>query len=600
MELYHDSLLTKFHYDENGNPVAVDCRETQVVTNKAMVQLAEFPDSYHRVTVTKEDGSRLAETLNPQALENHQFYVNYNNGIVYVHTDLIGKALTFAYRGRGVELLSTNRIFHKYNQDSECIVETLSEIVDNFIEEVDEVIERGEEAERQLIETNERINEQEEIRKENEENRNQVFTEQMERIEQEIFDKDSKFQTQLAEQQETFEEAMNDWNGEFDGFIQENTVELNEAISNIYETNSRLNQNEQNRQDVFNHKLQEVEDKILSNEAEFNTQKDKFDESFAEKLEEFDGRFEQKTDEQQLSFEEKLREWEQIVSSLGVINDNAVSPYSTWSSDKISKLGEASSLPNTIVKRSMSGDIYADKIFLGNDGGFLGYGTLNEWDIDGLYTQVGKSFVQVLTDENASVNASQMKVAKRDMNGGLMATKFSVQDLDGAEKGEFSVDRYNKPIFSRDGIEKQILLTNHDVKNVERGTWTPRPKVENGAEIVSDAVGHYFVIGTMAVITGRFSWTSLPADTNGRLIIPLPFICRGNATTGNIGIRNGLGIPSDAYDVICEVPSSTNELRFYCVKSGKTGANYHVSNLATSGEIHFSVVILIPDEIMVG
>ena len=590
MELYHDSLLTKFHYDEQGNPVAVDCQETQVVTNKAMVQLTEFPDLYHRVTVTQEDGSRLAEAMSSHHLKPNQFFVNYNNGIVYVHTDLIAKPLTFAYRGRGVELLSTNRIFHKYNQDSECIVETLSEIVDNFIEEVDEVIERGEEAVRQLIETNETVKQQEEERQVNEAERERVFEEQMSRIEQEIFDKDSEFQTQLGRQQETFEETLEDWNLSFTDL--ENT----------------LNANEQDRQNLFDQKLQEVEQKILDNESEYNTQLAKFEEDFNERLQDYDSRASEQRDEFRQEFDEKLVEWEGIIPSIGIIDDTSISPTKTWSSEKIndeiSIVGTSSNIPNTVVRRDDFGSASFEQVSLGENG-FISHGVVEEFGINGLYTGGVKGLTQIVTNDDVDTySPTAEKIVKRGRGGEIHTTKTQIHGENGVICGGYSANTSKKPIFyAGESSTPQILLTNNDIKNVETGKWTPRPYVEHtGDELIGgESVGHYAIMGNMVLLTCRVRWEALPnAENTGRLIVETPFINVGNATVVNVGLRNGTTLPEDCYDIVSEIPSQTNQLRFYAVRSGANVKNYAVNNLLSSGEIHLAVTYLIGDTIGVG
>ena len=190
MEKYQDSLLTKFNYDANGTPTSVSMVETQVVTKKSLIQLMQFPDEFHRVTVQTAEGNYLTETYNAYDIKETQFYVNYATGVVYFHPSQIAQSFTFTYYGRGVEMISTSRIFHKYNLEGDEIVRTMTEIVDELIDVSTDAVEK--ELERQK-------NEQERIER---------FDAQMETIQQEIFDKDSAFQAQMGQQAQIFDDKI--------------------------------------------------------------------------------------------------------------------------------------------------------------------------------------------------------------------------------------------------------------------------------------------------------------------------------------------------------------------------------------------------------
>lgn len=190
MEKYQDSILTKFNRDEHGNPISVNLVETQVVTKKCLVQLMQFPDEFHRVNVQDEAGSPLTETQNAYSIGVGQYYVNYANGVVYFHPSQVAKPFTFSYCGRGVEMISTSRIFHKYHEEGDEIVRTLTEIVD------------------ELVEASKDIVDEEQQRQQNELERIDRFNEQMNAIQSEIFDKDSQFQAQLGQQADLFDAKL--------------------------------------------------------------------------------------------------------------------------------------------------------------------------------------------------------------------------------------------------------------------------------------------------------------------------------------------------------------------------------------------------------
>ena len=190
MEKYQDTLLTKFNYDEYGNPISVLQKETQVITKKSAAQLMQFPDEFHRVLVRDMEGNYLTESHQAGQLREREYFVNYTNGVVYFHQSQVAQSLTFEYYGRGVEMISTSRLFHKYDVDGREFTDCLTDIVDGLIDASVEIVV------------------EEKKRQKNEQERIERFDQQMNVIQQEILDKDSAFQSQLQEQQGEFEELL--------------------------------------------------------------------------------------------------------------------------------------------------------------------------------------------------------------------------------------------------------------------------------------------------------------------------------------------------------------------------------------------------------
>ena len=95
--------------DENGVPTSVAIEEQIVVGENLYLTLEEIPDSYQRVTIATNTG-RIYESMNRNQLTTNRFYVDYNNGIVYFDSSLLGKALTINYYGRGFKRISAKRI----------------------------------------------------------------------------------------------------------------------------------------------------------------------------------------------------------------------------------------------------------------------------------------------------------------------------------------------------------------------------------------------------------------------------------------------------------------------------------------------------------
>lgn len=192
MEKYQDTILTKFNVDAHGNPVTVALTEAQMVGKKGFIQLSQFPDEFQRVFVQDAKGVYLTETQNPHHIDERQYYVNYATGLVYFNPANTGQIFKLSYGGRGMELISTSRIFHKYTEEGDEIVETLTEIVDELVEVSRDAVD------------------EEKKRQQNELDRISRFDQQMNRIDQEIFDKDSAFQTQLSQQETRFNALLDD------------------------------------------------------------------------------------------------------------------------------------------------------------------------------------------------------------------------------------------------------------------------------------------------------------------------------------------------------------------------------------------------------
>lgn len=192
MDKYQDTILSKFNVDEYGNPVTVALTESQMVGKKGFIQLSQFPDEFQRVFVQDTTGAYLTETQNAHRIGKSQYYVNYATGLVYFNPANTGKIFKLSYGGRGMELISTSRIFHKYTEEGDEIVETLTEIVDGLVEVSKDAI--NEELQRQ----------------QNEKDRISRFDAQMKVVQDEILDKDSAFQTQLQGQSTQFDALVKD------------------------------------------------------------------------------------------------------------------------------------------------------------------------------------------------------------------------------------------------------------------------------------------------------------------------------------------------------------------------------------------------------
>lgn len=109
--------------DENGIPTSVAIEEQIIVGENLYLTLEEIPDGYQRVTIATDTG-RIYESMNRNQLTTNRFYVDYNSGIVYFDSSLLGKKLTINYYGRGYKRINASRIIGLEN----IVVQPTSEV----------------------------------------------------------------------------------------------------------------------------------------------------------------------------------------------------------------------------------------------------------------------------------------------------------------------------------------------------------------------------------------------------------------------------------------------------------------------------------------
>ena len=551
LNIYQDSLLTKLHLNEDGNPISVSLTETFVVRERGIIQLSEFPDAFQRLQITVNN-QPLVETQGSWALLENQFKVNYANGIVYFHPSQVGKTVCCRYYGRGVDLISTNRIFH--NNNDEDVPEVLYDIVERGKETVDE-----------LTTLNTFLNEQETARQEQ-------FDEAFSTLDDKILAEDNAFnrlhtqheanhQTQLQEQEEAFQAQMTEQATRFE--TQFNT-HANQHQSQIT-----------TQQQTFDEKVEEWDGLVLK----LGT----IDDDNASTLTTW-------------SSEKIQNEFTQADTKLTTEIDRVNQNIDAKLKQQLTDITSTEATANTIVKRDSSGRVKAKSVVVDQSNELVG-------KTDGLYAKKGSVESKVILASDVSEESGLSTIAKRDSSGALRSIRFNAYASDGSIRGQYSADAKYRPTWVKQGStstsDREIILTSSDIPYYEVGTWTPKPMVENGSYIpVLNSSAKYCAIGNQVFVSGWFTWESLPSNVNGRLILRgLPLANSGNATVGNIGFRTGANLPSDSYHLFCEMPSNGTtgvpEVRFYCAKANGTGGNYNCTNLSTSGEIHFAITYVI-------
>lgn len=96
--------------DEQGNPMTVQIQEQTYVGETLYLVLEEIPDNYNRVTIVSSTGMKFYESLNRNVLGNNKFYVDYQNGIIYFDSSMLGQTVYVNYYGKGYKRINSQRI----------------------------------------------------------------------------------------------------------------------------------------------------------------------------------------------------------------------------------------------------------------------------------------------------------------------------------------------------------------------------------------------------------------------------------------------------------------------------------------------------------
>ena len=150
--------------NEDGTPSSIAIEEQYIVGNDLYMVLEEIPDSYQRVTIMTDNG-RAYESMNRNQLSTNRFYVDYDYGIIYFDSSLLGKPLTINYYGRGYKRINASRIiglenivvqptsevkteetFDKYEERFNAMtskIQILEKQIDFLVEEMEKLIKQG-------------------------------------------------------------------------------------------------------------------------------------------------------------------------------------------------------------------------------------------------------------------------------------------------------------------------------------------------------------------------------------------------------------------------------------------------------------------------
>lgn len=138
--------------DEQGNPMTVQIQEQVYVGETLYLVLEEIPDNYNRVTIVSSTGMKFYESLNRNVLGNNKFYVDYQNGIIYFDSSMLGQTVYVNYYGKGYKRINSQRIAQEEQ------VMTLSAEPTITYPSIEELMQRLETLEQEVASLKEQLN----------------------------------------------------------------------------------------------------------------------------------------------------------------------------------------------------------------------------------------------------------------------------------------------------------------------------------------------------------------------------------------------------------------------------------------------------------
>lgn len=126
-----DALIFKYNLDEYGNPISIKVdKEEKQVSVHGTIQLEYVPDEYNKVIILNEDNTQMTEVFNRDEIKPNTYYVDYNNGVVYLDKSQFGKTKIYNYYNKGIQLIGCSRIYDEHDISGKHVVLTLQEIID--------------------------------------------------------------------------------------------------------------------------------------------------------------------------------------------------------------------------------------------------------------------------------------------------------------------------------------------------------------------------------------------------------------------------------------------------------------------------------------
>lgn len=132
---YFDSIRMLLRKGTAEDPYVLKTENVTIINNKA--SLDEVPDSFYHVVIDGYSEIYKDTFDEVKMIASNQFYVDYQNGMLYFNESENGKSLTAIYKGRGVIQYPAERIW--VHGDNPWAVDNLQQFIDFIFSKIKEI-----------------------------------------------------------------------------------------------------------------------------------------------------------------------------------------------------------------------------------------------------------------------------------------------------------------------------------------------------------------------------------------------------------------------------------------------------------------------------
>ncbi|MFE4570063.1 hypothetical protein [Paenibacillus chitinolyticus] len=130
---YNDPLLITFRAGTAQDPY-VERTESWTIMN-TVVPLHEIPSETHKVRISGFTEIRKTDFDKNKSLQQNEFYVNYQNGLVHFHPSQEGVHVVAQYKGRGIIQYPAERIYAHIGGNPD-VVKNLQQIIEESLQKI--------------------------------------------------------------------------------------------------------------------------------------------------------------------------------------------------------------------------------------------------------------------------------------------------------------------------------------------------------------------------------------------------------------------------------------------------------------------------------
>ncbi|WP_231156572.1 hypothetical protein [Clostridium botulinum] len=134
---YFDTIRHLLRSGKASDPYVLKVTQEKIINNK--LNLDEIPDPLYHVRI--EDYVEIDENTyyKTREIKSNQFYVEYDNGVLYFNPTEEGKTVKIEYKGRGVLQFPAERIW--VHNPNPWVIDNLQEFIDFIFEKTQEITE---------------------------------------------------------------------------------------------------------------------------------------------------------------------------------------------------------------------------------------------------------------------------------------------------------------------------------------------------------------------------------------------------------------------------------------------------------------------------